>query len=240
MRTNLLSPVLYVTHTLFLSLLNHCSLTHPCFDMRYLPRSIRWSVFLQQQVGDLDLPVLCSHVQRSEALLYRHTREKNIKPDLLQNLIWLWLLKTLQLIVTVLSWAIFCTWLLRKNHMCLITYNWAICWVMSWQHERLIIWCLKMMKQYKDSGRGDVCCVCVTSDSSAMRQHRSVTVVLNQLGPDRRRVLCVCLHVCIFYVRVCTNTEVTNSYGTWQNPDQIPGWNPLNFDNVNPCLCMSW
>lgn len=36
---------------------------------RYLPGSVGRSFFLQQQVGDLDLPVLCSHVQRSEALL---------------------------------------------------------------------------------------------------------------------------------------------------------------------------
>lgn len=51
--------------------------SHHCLDMRYLPSSIRRSIFLQQQVGDLDLPVLCSHMQRSEALLERHRTKEH-------------------------------------------------------------------------------------------------------------------------------------------------------------------
>lgn len=39
----------------------------------HLPGSVGRSAFLQQQVGDLNLPVFCSHMQRSEALLQRHT-----------------------------------------------------------------------------------------------------------------------------------------------------------------------
>lgn len=64
-----------LTHSVLLSLLNN----HPLSDTlgrHYLPSCIRWSVLLQQQVGDLDLPILCRYMQRSEALLVRHTTTK--------------------------------------------------------------------------------------------------------------------------------------------------------------------
>lgn len=59
-----------------------CSLSDRCEDRRYLPGSIRRSFFLQQQVGDLDLSVLCSHMQGSEALLEGHrAKEKSTQTD---------------------------------------------------------------------------------------------------------------------------------------------------------------